>query len=274
MGTLFVVATPIGNRADFTDRARETLSGCRLIAAEDTRHSGQFLRGLGIGVRLLSLNEHNLSSRLPTILGELGEGDVGLVTDAGTPTISDPGYQLVDAAHRAGFPVRTVPGASAVIAALSVSGYSGTPFAFGGYVPRAKGERERWFDTWLATGATFVCFEAPGRIRSTLETLQDLAPNAAVALCRELTKIHEQTERGTPIELLAAIDHGAISIKGEFVIVIAPVDRDVSQDSDSMLRELMASGLRANDAAREVAARTGLSKSDLYRRILEIAAEP
>src|SRR3954454_24923292 len=154
MGDLYVIATPIGNRSDISERVRSSLAAMSLIAAEDTRHTGQLLAFLDINTSLISFNEHNVADRIPVLLGALADGDVGLVCDAGTPTISDPGFQLVDAAHEAGFTVRAIPGPSSVVAALSVSGISATPFYFAGYVPRSQGEFLSFLDEWRNVGST------------------------------------------------------------------------------------------------------------------------
>ena len=271
MGTLFVVGTPIGNRGDITERAISTLAACTLIAAEDTRHSGQLLRGLGITTPMISLNEHNLSTRLGAILDALQTGDVGLVSDAGTPTINDPGFQVVDAVLLAGGMVRAVPGPSAVTTALSVSGIAGSPFTFGGYAPRTGGERREWFARWLATRATFVFFESPNRITRSLVDLDSVAPDATIAICRELTKIHEHVWRGTAAQAIGAVSAGAIPAKGEFVVIVAAIAESTSPvDADALLIAELARGIRPTDAARAVAAKTSLPRSDLYRRALEL----
>jgi 16S rRNA (cytidine1402-2'-O)-methyltransferase len=273
MGTLFVVATPIGNLGDLSPRSKETLQACALIAAEDTRHTGQMLSRVGIRVPMISLNEHNLSQRITPVLNALASGDVGLVSDAGTPTISDPGYQIVDAAHAAGYPVRTVPGPSGVVAALSVSGLAAVPFTFGGYAPRSAGEQERWFRAWLGRPATFVCFESPNRVRKTVELLARIAPERQISVCRELTKVHEQVVRSTTREALALIDAGEIAERGEFVLVIGASEREANLDPESLLRERLDAGDRPNVAAQTVAELTGLPKRELYARAVEIRSE-
>ena len=273
MGTLFVVATPIGNLGDLSPRSKETLQACALIAAEDTRHTGQMLSRAGIRVPMISLNEHNLSQRITPVLNALASGDVGLVSDAGTPTISDPGYQIVDAAHAAGYPVRAVPGPSAVVAALSVSGLAAVPFIFGGYAPRSAGEQDRWFRAWLGRPATLVCFESPNRVRKTVELLARIAPERQIAVCRELTKVHEQVVRTTTREALALIDAGEIAERGEFVLVIGASDREANLDPEALLREQLDAGDRPNVAAQTVAELTGLPKRELYARAVEIRSE-
>lgn len=268
MGTLFVIATPIGNRGDLSPRARETLATCQLIAAEDTRHTGQLLAAEGIRVKQISFNEHNLSARLPTILEALASGDVGLVSDAGTPTISDPGYQLVDAAHVAGFPVRAVPGPSSVVAALSVAGFPATPFLFAGYVPRTRGGISSFLEQWRMLGMTVVAFESPNRIIKTLAQFAAEAPDASIAICRELTKLFEQVARGTASELVAAMNRGEIPAKGEFVLVLAPAAVQAGSNTEELLQRALDDGLSPSEAAKRTARETGEARSDLYRKAL------
>ena len=274
MGTLFVIATPIGNLQDLSPRACETFSACDVIAAEDTRRTGQLLASIGVKRRLVSLNEHNVRERLPLLIEALANGDVGLVSDAGTPTISDPGYQLVDAAHLAGFPVRVLPGPTSVVAALSLSGFEATPFYFAGYVPRSRGGISSFLAQWRSLGVAVVCFESPNRVRKFLAQVDEQAPDARIALCRELTKIFEQVVRGTGSELLALIEKGDIPEKGEFVIVLAPSETAVQVDLDELIKAELASGAGPSDAAKVVAKQTGAARSDIYRRALELRAGP
>jgi 16S rRNA (cytidine1402-2'-O)-methyltransferase len=274
VGTLFVVATPIGNLSDLSDRAREVLRHCPTIVAEDTRRTNQLLVGIGGSARLISLTEHNLSRRLDPILAALGDGDVALVTDAGTPAISDPGFQFVEAALRAGYTVRPIPGPSAVIAALSVSGLPATPFTFLGYAPRTEGATERWVDQWRRSGNTVVFFDAPGRVVRTIAAINDVDGMIDLVVCRELTKLFEQVVRGTAAEIVTCFADGTIPQKGEFVIVARAAGEAQDIDVDGLLRDHLAAGERPNQAAKSVAAATGLSKSELYKRALELRSEP
>jgi 16S rRNA (cytidine1402-2'-O)-methyltransferase len=274
VGTLFVVATPIGNLSDLSDRAREVLRHCPTIVAEDTRRTNQLLVGIGGSARLISLTEHNLSRRLDPILAALGDGDVALVTDAGTPAISDPGFQIVEAALRAGYTVRPIPGPSAVIAALSVSGLPATPFTFLGYAPRTEGATERWVGQWRRSGNTVVFFDAPGRVARTVAAINDVDGMIDLVVCRELTKLFEQVVRGTAAEIVTCFADGTIPQKGEFVIVARAAGEAQDIDVDGLLRDHLAAGERPNQAAKSVAAATGLSKSELYKRALELRSEP
>jgi 16S rRNA (cytidine1402-2'-O)-methyltransferase len=274
VGTLFVVATPIGNLSDLSDRAREVLWHCPTIVAEDTRRTNQLLIGIGGSARLISLTEHNLSRRIDPILAALGDGDVALVTDAGTPAISDPGFQIVEAALRAGYTVRPIPGPSAVIAALSVSGLPATPFTFLGYAPRTEGATERWVGQWRGSGNTVVFFDAPGRVARTVAAINDVDGMIDLVVCRELTKLFEQVVRGTAAEIVTCFADGTIPQKGEFVIVARAAGEAQDIDVDGLLRDHLAAGERPNQAAKSVAAATGLSKSELYKRALELRSEP
>jgi 16S rRNA (cytidine1402-2'-O)-methyltransferase len=269
-GTLFVVGTPIGNLADLSERARETLASVDLIAAEDTRRTGRLLHGLGLPKRpLLSLFEANERARVDEVLAVLGEGrDVALVSDGGMPLVSDPGYRVVRAAAEAGLEVRVVPGPSAVTAALAVSSLPTDRWVFEGFLPRKSAERRARLGELIADPRTAVVFESPKRIRATLADLTTLDPGRRVALCRELTKLHEETLRGTAAEVAAA--SGDTDPKGEVVLVIAggvrpPADPDAALEE---VRRLVAAGTKPREAAKAVAARTGLSANDLYRAVV------
>ena len=206
MSTLYVVATPIGNLEDVTLRALRVLGEVSAVAAEDTRVTARLLARHGIRKPLLSYRAPVEARGLPRVLAALEQGDVALVTDAGTPTVSDPGRLLVEAAWSAGHTVVPVPGASAIPTALAVAGFPGEGFTFGGYVPRKAGERSRLFAKAADLGHPLVLFESPHRVRSTLQQLAAEAPTANVAACRELTKLYEEVLRGTPAEVLEQLD--------------------------------------------------------------------
>lgn len=220
-GLLRIVATPIGNLDDLTPRAREALASADLIACEDTRHTGSMLARLGIDrPPLLSLHEHNERQRLPTLLARLEEGaTVALVSDAGTPLLSDPGFPLVREAIARGVRVEALPGASALLTALAISGLPPLPFTFLGFPPPKSGKRRGFFDRVATLDHTLVVYESPHRIAACLaDALDRLGPRPAV-LARELTKLHEETLRGTLAELVAALEARG-SLKGEIVLVI------------------------------------------------------
>ena len=266
-GTLFVVATPIGNLEDMTFRAVRVLREVAVVAAEDTRHSGRLLRHFGIETPLLSLHEHNEQARTAAILGRLSRGEaVALVSDAGTPAVSDPGARLVRAAAEAGFRVEPVPGASAVVAAVSAAGLDGDGFLFAGFPPIKSKARTSWFE-WvlLAREETMVVFfEAPHRILQTLATLDNVL-NDQIVVFRELTKVHETTYRGRPGEIAKRLD----PVVGEFAIVVprgSRADSAATRPSDDEVRTMFGqiTNTSARDAARMVAARTGLTPNEVY----------
>jgi 16S rRNA (cytidine1402-2'-O)-methyltransferase len=269
MGTLFLVATPIGNLEDVTLRALRVLGEVSLIAAEDTRTVRKLLTRHGIRARrVISYTEHNRRERTPVILEALRTGDVVLVSEAGTPGVSDPGVHLVEAASAAGFPVSPVPGPSALTAALAVAGLPTQRFCYLGFLPRRRGERRRLLERAAAHSDTIVAFEAPHRLRASLADLLDTLGDRRVVVCRELTKVHEEVFRGT---LAQALDHFHTP-RGEFTIVVegARPEQPAPEAVDDLLRELKAQGLRAREAVGLAAERTGLPRREVYRRWLAL----
>jgi 16S rRNA (cytidine1402-2'-O)-methyltransferase len=279
-GRLFVVATPIGNLGDITLRALETLRAVRVVAAEDTRHTGLLLRHFQIQARLISYHEHNRAARLPALLRALSEGDVALVSDAGTPLISDPGQDLVAAAAAAGYEVVPIPGPAAPIAALSVSGLATSTFHFLGFLPRRAGERRRAIAGMAGWPGTIVLFEAPHRLRATLRDLLDVLGDRPIAVCCELTKLYEQVLRST---LVGAVAHYADEVpRGEFTLVVAgaPTGHGGAVPAGTAPQVEAAADLQARFAAlvtamgdrkRALAAlaeRTGRPRKDLYRQLM------
>jgi 16S rRNA (cytidine1402-2'-O)-methyltransferase len=219
--TLYLVATPIGNLEDITLRALRTLRECDVVAAEDTRHSGQLLKHFGISKPLLSYHDFNEARRSEEILERLKNGQkVALVTDAGSPGISDPGERVVKAARAAGFRVEAVPGPSAVIAALTASGFPTEEFHFVGFLPHKSGQRRRQLEGLLTVPGTLVFYESPYRIVKLLEELAEFCPQRKTLLARELTKKFEEFREGLPGQLLEEMRHRAA--RGEFVVLVAP----------------------------------------------------
>ncbi|MBA3414734.1 MAG: 16S rRNA (cytidine(1402)-2'-O)-methyltransferase [Chloroflexia bacterium] len=266
MGTLHVVATPIGNLEDLSPRARRVLAEVALIAAEDTRRTGFLLRHFGITTPMISYHAHNERERRERLLAALTEGDVALVSDAGTPGISDPGNDLVAAAHAAGFPVSPVPGASSLAAAVSASGLVPGPFVVIGFLPRERGPRALAIGRAAAAGLPLVVFEAPTRVAATLTDLNEaLGPRAAVVL-RELTKLHEEVRPGSLADLAAWAETDGL--RGEVVIVVGAATQEVDppsgDDIPALVATLRRSGLSASAAAREAAAITGRPRSEMY----------
>lgn len=272
MGKLFVVGTPIGNLEDITLRAARKLGEVSLVAAEDTRVTRRLLNHLGVRVPCVSCNEHNWRQRLPELLQALETGDVALVTDAGMPGVSDPGSGVVQGVVERGFGIEVIPGPSAVATALAVSGMPADSFTFLGFLPRWG--RERWERlAWAAAiPDTLAIFESPHRVRTTLADLLGALGDRQVAVCRELTKLHEEVWRGC---ISDAIDHFA-EPRGEFVLVVAgagEVDKLEGQANPEQAREQLAtlrqSGSRAREAVAEVMAATGLPRSEVYRMWVE-----
>jgi len=221
-GRLQVIATPIGNLADLSERARAALAEVDVIAAEDTRHTGALLKAMGLATPLLSLHEHNESRRVPALLARLAQGErVALVSDAGTPLLSDPGYELVRAAAAAGFEVSVIPGPSAITAALAIAGLPTDRFCFEGFLPARDRERRAALEALAHERRTLVFFEAPHRIVATLADIAAvLGPEREAVVARELTKAHETIYRGTLSELAARAATEANFARGEITLVV------------------------------------------------------
>jgi 16S rRNA (cytidine1402-2'-O)-methyltransferase len=269
MGTLYVVATPIGNLEDVSLRTLRILGEVSLVAAEDTRTAGIFLRHHGLHPRLLSYTDHNKNERIPHILERLSEADVALVSDAGTPAISDPGVDLVAAAREAGHPVVALPGPSAVVAALSVAGLYCNDFRFVGFLPRAAGELRALLDNAAAHPETLVAFEAPRRLRKSLAAIDEAMPLRRVAVCRELTKLHEETFVGTAAEALAHFP----APRGEIVLVIegGEVETPAADESAVLdeIAEMKRLGLSRAQAQTLIERRFGLNRRRFYELWIE-----
>ena len=266
-GTLLVIGTPIGNLDDLSERARRALGEIRTVAAEDTRRTGRLLERVGGRARLISFFEGNERDRLPEILALLRSGeDVGLVTDAGMPTISDPGYRLVAACVAAGIPVDVVPGPSAATAAVAVSGLPTDRFVVEGFLPRAGAARRQRLAALASEPRTTVLFESPRRTPRTLADLLDACGDRRAALCRELTKLHQEVIRGTLSEIFEAIRDR--ELKGEVTLVVegAPANEKVGtlEEAVALARGLVDGGARKRDAAKEVAGRTGVPAREVY----------
>jgi len=273
-GTLYLVATPIGNLSDFSPRAAETLETADFIAAEDTRVSVKLLNHFNIKKPLVSYHEHNHISAGQAILSRLMAGEsCALVTDAGTPAISDPGEDLVRICAEAGIEVLSIPGCCAAVNALAVSGLPTGRFTFEGFLSVNKKSRRDHLDALKNEERTMIFHEAPHKLRTTLEDLcSAFGPDRKIALCRELTKLHEETRRCTLGEAVAFYTENAP--KGEFVLVIAGAEPRQEaaitlEDAVAQVLVLKEQGLRLKDAAKEVAEHTGLSKNELYAAALE-----
>jgi 16S rRNA (cytidine1402-2'-O)-methyltransferase len=267
---LHVVATPIGNLGDITLRALATLAAADTILCEDTRTSGKLMERFAIRTRLAPYHEHNAQKVRPEILERLSQGAaIALISDAGMPLVSDPGYRLVTEAVALGIPVTACPGPSAVLTGLALSGLPTDRFLFAGFVPQKQGERKRLLAEFARLKATLVFFESPHRIVETLHALAQALPGRSVAVTRELTKLHEEVLRGTAEEIAAQLESRA-SIKGEITLIIGPPGEEeaVSEDDlDAAIRQAL-SVMPASKAASELAKRFNLNRADIYQRIL------
>ncbi|HEY96164.1 MAG TPA: 16S rRNA (cytidine(1402)-2'-O)-methyltransferase [Dehalococcoidia bacterium] len=269
MSTLYVVATPIGNLEDISLRALRILREVKLIAAEDTRKTKRLLNAYNIKTPMTSYYEHNKLIKLDYILECLGEGDVALVSEAGTPGISDPGYELIKTAKERNIPVVPVPGASAVISALSVSGLPLDRFTYLGFLPRKVNERKKILNSVKSDPGTGIILEAPHRLAATLKSILETLGDRKIAVCRELTKMHEEVFTGTISE---AIDHFT-EPRGEFTLVIEgeieKTEPQVTEDIEGQLHTMRESGIPAREAIAKVSKETGISRKVLYRTWLK-----
>jgi len=265
LGTLYVVATPIGNLEDLSPRAIRVLREVPLIAAEDTRHSRRLLAHFAIETPTVSYHEHNQRARRELLLKALASGDVALITDAGTPAVSDPGADLVTAALAAGYRVSPIPGPSALAAAVSASGLINGPFLMLGFLPRERGERLRLVARAATAGFPLVIFESAQRLERSLRELVEILGDRPVVMLRELTKLHEEVRASS----LSALRHWAADARprGEIALVIAAAPQAAASegDAEAVVLMLRRSGLSASQAAREAASITGLPRSYLYK---------
>ena len=272
---ILLAATPIGNLGDASARLRETLETATVIAAEDTRHTAQLLRLLGIGNRpeLLALHDHNEHEKAAALVERAAGEDVVLVSDAGMPTVSDPGFRVVQLAAERGVEVSAIPGPSAVITALAVAGLPTDRFAFEGFLPRKAGERSRTLAALAAERRTLVFFEAPTRLAASLADLAAaFGADRPAAVCRELTKLHEEVRRGPLGELAEWASDG---VRGEIVVVVGGAP-EVAVSAETALAEVqqrVEEGERLKDATRAVAEATGLSARELYAAALDARTE-
>jgi 16S rRNA (cytidine1402-2'-O)-methyltransferase len=271
---LHIVATPIGNLADITIRALAALAGADLIACEDTRVTRKLLDRYGIATPLTPYHDHNAAQARPALLRRLAEGAaVALVSDAGTPLISDPGYKLARATHDAGHTVTALPGPSSVLAALTVAGLPTDEFLFAGFLPPKQAARRTRIAELARVPSTIVLFETGPRIAATLGDLAAGLGQREAAICRELTKLHEEVRRGD-LQALAQ-SAAAEEIRGEFVVVIGPppaAEAPSAEDTETLLRAALAR-VSLKDAVAEVAAATGLPRRELYQRALALTKE-
>jgi len=274
-GTLYIVATPIGNLDDLSSRAIAVLSGVSLVAAEDTRHSGRMLQALGVDTRMLALHDHNERDRTGQVMQRLEEGqDVALISDAGTPLISDPGFILVREARARGIRVSPVPGPCAIVAALCAAGLPTDRFAFEGFLPSKKGARVAVLEKLASETATLVFYESPHRIlEATADIAEVMGANRELVIARELTKTFETFYSGGAAEILETLKADPHGSRGEFVVMIRGAEKDAGdagmEETDRLLKLLLAE-LPVKKAAKLVAEMTGRAKNELYQRALSL----
>jgi 16S rRNA (cytidine1402-2'-O)-methyltransferase len=268
---LYVTATPIGHLGDVTLRALSTMAAVDTLLCEDTRTTAKLLERYGIRTRLMAYHEHNAAKVRPAILRALGEGQsIALVSDAGMPLVSDPGYRLVADCVANEIPVTAIPGASAVLTALALSGLPTDRFVFLGFLPTKSGERKKLLTEFMNVKATLIAFESPHRIVDALVDVAGVMNNPRVAVTRELTKLHEEVLRGTAMEVHDIL-FARPSVKGEITLVIAPPVQNSSQASDEDIESAIDDALKSMPAAKaasDIAKRFNLAKKDIYARIL------
>lgn len=273
MGTLFIVATPIGNLGDMTPRAVEVLRSVSLVAAEDTRHSQTLMRAFDIHTPMVSYHHHNRAARADRLLAALDVGDIALISDAGTPAIADPGHELVAAAAEAGHQVVPVPGPSSVLAAVSASGLVPGPFVFVGFLAKTGEERRVTLGKAVSTGFPFVLFESPLRAAQTLRDVESVSPGRSGVVARELTKLHEEFQRGGVAGLADRLE--AAAPRGEIVLVIGPAaetpETAADADLETLARSILAQGVKPSRAARELSSITGLDAAEAYDLVQRVA---
>ena len=272
---LYIVSTPIGNMDDISLRALDTLAGVDRIACEDTRHTGKLLERHGINARLLPYHEHNAEHMRPAIMARLTHGEtLALVSDAGTPLISDPGYKLVRKVIASGIYVTALPGPSAALMALTLSGLPSDRFMYAGFLPPKSGARRKALGELAAINATLIIFESPRRLAASLSDMTEMLGARDIAVAREMTKLHEEVVRGDLADLAA--HYADISApKGEIVIVVGPPAAPpelTDEFLDARLTELLQSA-SVRDAASQLAAESGLARRDLYTRALLLSGD-
>lgn len=271
-GTLYIVATPIGNLEDITLRALRVLKEVSLIAAEDTRQTKKLLSHYGITTQVTSYHEHNEKEKAQYLTERLkGGGTVALVSDAGTPGISDPGYRLTRAAVESGVEIVAVPGPSAIVSALSVSGFALDRFTFMGFLPHGGAEKRKFILEMKVPEHTFVLYDSPRRLKDTLDTIMEILGDVEVVVGREMTKLHEEVLRGRASVIRDSLAER--EIKGEVTLVIRTGEAAPAASYPEELKKLLAGGFQIKDAVKSVAAEFGLPRSDVYREALRIKEE-
>ena len=276
MGTLYVVATPIGNLEDITLRALKVLKSVKYIACEDTRETKKLLDYYSISDKtLISYHEHNEQVASEKIIKILEKEDVAVVSDAGTPTISDPGYRVVKLAWEKGFTVSPIPGAFAGAAALSASGLPSDKFLFVGFLPNKDKKRKEELQWLKQVGVTFIIYESPKRVLKTLQEINNLMSESEVVVAKELTKIHELFIKGKPSQIIKFFEENPDKLKGEFVILVYPEEDNNIDENEivNQIKQLKGKGFSTKEISKELAKKYGISKKFIYQKALRIDIE-
>lgn len=274
MGKLYIVATPIGNLKDITFRALDVLKEVQVIACEDTRNTRKLLNFYGIeGKKLISYHDYNEEKISRILLDILKEKDVALVSDAGTPCISDPGYNIVRLCRENGIDVVPIPGAFAGVTALSASGLPTDKFLFAGFLSHKEGKKISQLKEYISCGYTFILYESPSRVIDTLEKILDVDEEAFVVVAKEITKIHEKFVYGNIRKVLQFFLDNPDTVKGEFVIIVSPSDKNHQPDVTEEIKKLLNEGKTSKDIVRIICSKYNLPKNSVYRQVLEITQE-
>ena len=268
---LYFISTPIGNLNDISLRAIDVIRSSDYLYAEDTRNTKKLLKFINLKVKLKSFHEHNEHKASSEIIENLKEGKiVSIVSDAGTPVISDPGYKLIQICLKENIKYTLIPGPSSVLSSLVMSGLSPDRFSFYGFIPRKAGDQDRFFETLSDDVKTSIVFESPKRIKKTLINLQKfVGKNRKISLCKEMTKIHEDVFRGKISEIIKDIENDQINLKGELVLVIEGADNKVDLNISSQIKKEFLSKLSASDSAKLISMLTGKNKRDIYKKLIE-----
>ncbi len=268
---LYFISTPIGNLNDISLRAIDVIRSSDYLYAEDTRNTKKLLKFVNLKVNSKSFHEHNEHKASQEIIENLKEGKiVSIVSDAGTPVVSDPGYKLIQICLKENIKYTLIPGPSSVMSSLVMSGLSPDRFSFYGFIPRKAGDQNRFFETLSNDLKTSIVFESPKRIKKTLINLQKfVGKNRKISLCKEMTKIHEDVFRGKISEIIKDIENNQINLKGELVLVIEGADNKIDLNISSQIKKEFLSKLSASDSAKLISMLTGKNKRDIYKKLIE-----
>ena len=268
---LYFISTPIGNLNDISLRAIDVIRSSDYLYAEDTRNTKKLLNFINLKVKSKSFHEHNEHKASLEIIENLKEGKiVSIVSDAGTPVVSDPGYKLIQICLKENIKYTLIPGPSSVLSSLVMSGLSPNRFSFYGFIPRKAGDQNRFFETLSNDLKTSIVFESPKRIKKTLINLQKfVGKNRKISLCKEMTKIHEDVFRGKISEIIKDIENDQINLKGELVLVIEGADNKIDLNISSQIKKEFLSKLSASDSAKLISMLTGKNKRDIYKKLIE-----